>query len=85
MEIDSHPYTSTADGVNATIGEGMFAVELLQQSPLVSNISFTVQSSINGYTIVCEDSITMNNKNLTINIIGMIVDNSICNKTELNL
>ncbi len=33
----------------------------VMMSPLVSNISFTAQSSINGYTIVCQDAITTNN------------------------
>ncbi len=36
---------------------GVFTVEQLQQLPLVSTISFTVQSSINGYTIQCEDNV----------------------------
>ena len=45
------------------IPERLSAVSL---SPLVSNISFTVQSSINGYTIVCEDSVSLNNINVTI-------------------
>ena len=71
MEIDSQAYTSNADGANATIG-GVFTVEQLQQSPIMSNISFTVQSSINGYTIVCEEG-NLNNENLTINIIGMSI------------
>ncbi len=71
MEIDSQPYTSATIANDATIGGGVFTVEQLQQSPIISTISFTVQSSINGYTIVCEDSITMTNENVTINIIGM--------------
>ena len=67
-------YTSNADGTSSTIGE-LFTVEQLQpSSPVVSNISFTVQSSINGYTIVCEDSTnTTNNENFTINIPGIIM------------
>ena len=65
------PYTSSGNGASNTIG-GVFAVEQLEGSPLVSNISFTVQSSINGYTIVCEDSTnTMNNESFTINVSGM--------------
>ena len=66
-------YTSNSIGASVTIG-GVFTVEQLQpSSPIVSNISFTVQSSINGYTIVCEDSATMNNENLTINVPGMML------------
>ncbi len=64
-------YTTFGIGPTGTIGGGVFAVEQLQQSPIISNISFTVQSSINGYTILCEDAITTNNENLTINIIGI--------------
>ena len=32
-----------------------FSTDLSSMIPLISNISFTVQSSINGYTIQCED------------------------------
>ncbi len=64
-------YSTVGIGPTVTIGEGVFTVEQLQQSPVISNISFTVQSSINGYTILCEDAITTNNENLTINIIGI--------------
>ena len=63
-------YTSSGGGAPVTIG-GEFTVEQLQSLPIVSNISFTVQSSINGYTIVCEDSAAMNNENFIINIPGM--------------
>ena len=66
-------YSSNGIGASITIG-GVFAVEQLQPaSPVVSNISFTVQSSFNGYTIVCQDSATMNNESLTINVSGMIL------------
>ena len=68
-------YSNGGIGSNNTIGLGLFTVEQLQQSPIISNISFTVQSSINGYTIQCEDGITINNEKLTINIAGMIADN----------
>ena len=64
-------YSSNGIGASNTIG-GVFTVEQLQPaSPIVSNISFTVQSSINGYTIVCEDSLNMNDS-FTINVLGMI-------------
>ena len=71
-------YASIGISNTSTIG-GEFTVEQLQPaSPIVSNISFIVQSSINGYTIVCEDSInTLNNENLTINIPGIIMYNFI--------
>ncbi len=51
----------------------MFTAEQLQQSPVISNISFTVQSSINGYTIQCGDFNTMTTEDLTINITGIEV------------
>ncbi len=69
MEIVSESYTSATTGNNVTIG--VFTVEQLQLSPIISNISFTVPSSINGYTILCEDG-SLNNENLTINITGMV-------------
>ena len=71
-------YTSSGIGASNTIG-GEFTVEQLQpSSPVVSNISFTVQSSINGYTIECEDSTNaLNNESFTINIPGIIMYNFI--------
>ena len=62
-------YISSTTQTPKTIG-GLFAVEQLSQTPVVSNISFTVQSSIDRYTVVCEDSITMNNETILINIAG---------------
>ena len=61
-------YTSNG-GIGALVTIGEFTVEQLQPvSPVVSNISFTVQSSINGYTIECEDSTNaLNNESDTIN------------------
>ncbi len=64
-------YNSGGIGLTGTIGGGVFTVVQLQQSPVISNISFTVQSNINRYTILCEDFITMTNENLTINIASM--------------
>ncbi len=75
-------YTTAGIGLTTTIGGGMFTVEQIQQSPIISNISFTVQSSINEYTIQCGDFITMTTEDLTINIIGTVYDSYICNKTE---
>ena len=47
-----------------------FFTDLSSTSPsLISNISFTVQSSINGYTIHCEDG-HGNMENCTIDIAG---------------
>ena len=47
---------------------GVFTPERLSplpESPLVSNMSFIAQSSINGFTIVC-DGTASGNKNVTI-------------------
>ena len=45
-----------------------FFTDYTSKSPsLISNISFTVQSSINGYTIHCEDE-DMNMENCTVNV-----------------
>ena len=47
-----------------------FFTDLSSTSPsIISNISFTVQSSINGYTIQCGD-LGGNSENCTINIEG---------------
>ncbi len=45
-----------------------FSTDLSSKSPLTSNISFTVQSNIDGYTVVCEDGNV--NENCTISIEG---------------
>ncbi len=52
---------------------GVFAVEQLSKSPLISIISFTVQSNIDGYIIQCDE---YNRNSYTyeayiINVIGM--------------
>ncbi len=46
-----------------------FSTDLSSMIPLISNISFTVQSSINGYTILCED-FGGDSESCTINIEG---------------
>ena len=47
----------------------LFFTDYTSKSPsLISNISFTVQSSINGYTVYCEDG-DGNMENCTINVI----------------
>ena len=62
-------YTSTSIQNPSIIGR-LFTVEHLSQTPLVSSVSLTVQSSIDRYTVVCEDSITLNNETVLINIAG---------------
>ena len=60
-------YAFSSNGVPSSI-EGVFIPERLSAisvSPILSNISFTVQSSINGYTILCTDG-SLNNENVTI-------------------
>ena len=53
----------------STIG-GLFTVQQLSQTPLVSNISFTAVSSIDRYTIVCVDTVAVINEIVLINIPG---------------
>ena len=64
-------YISANTQATNTIG-GLFTVQQLSMTPLVSNISFTVQSSIDKYTVVCEDTNTLNNDTILINIAGKI-------------
>ena len=47
-------YTSNSLGLTGTLGNE-FLIEQIQASPIVSNISFTMKSSIDGYSINCED------------------------------
>ena len=65
-------YTTVADLVTtpAPFPNSLpFFTDYISKSPsLISNISFTVQSSINGYTIHCEDG-DGNMENCTINVI----------------
>ena len=75
-ELGNTPYTSLGITSPVTLA-GDFSVEQLSTNPLVSNISFTVQSSINGYTILCEDIGGGDNENCTINIAGTIITTSI--------
>ena len=47
-----------------------FSTDLSSISPsIISNISFTVQSSINGYTVLCDDA-GGDSENCTINVAG---------------
>ncbi len=60
-EIGTTGYTSIGiDTDPRPIGGGEFTVVQLQQSPLVSTISFSAQSNINGYTITCSDGVNSN-------------------------
>ncbi len=61
-------YILNSNTVPSTIGDVFIPERLsaVMMSPIVSNISFTAQSSINGYTILCEDGINLNNINVTI-------------------
>ena len=68
-DLGSNTYTSL--GITNPTTLAGFSVEQLSTNPLVSNISFIVQSSINGYTIVCEEG--GDNENCTINIAGTII------------
>ena len=71
-ELGNVIYTSSNDiGFPAIIIGGVFFVQLrnVQFDIIISTISFTVQSSINEYTIVCEDPFFT--EYLTINISGM--------------
>ncbi len=49
---------------------GLFTVKQLSETPLVSNVSFTVHSSIDRYTVVCGDANTMSNETILIDIAG---------------
>ena len=75
-ELGNTPYTSISIADPNTLTGG-FSVQQLSTDPLVSNISFIVQSSINGYTILCEDIGGGDNENCTINIAGTIISTSI--------
>ena len=69
--LGTEAYTTNSDletykSINAV---PQFFTDLSSTSPsLISNISFIVQSSINGYTIHCEDG-DGNMENCTINVI----------------
>ena len=73
-ELDTQPYIS-GDTVNILAdidGAPDFSTILISNTnPLISNISFTVQSSIEDYTIECETP-GVNTTECVINIAGMI-------------
>ena len=68
-DLGSTTYTSLGITSPNTLA-GDFSVQQLSTNPLVSTISFTVQSSINGYTILCEEG-GGDNETCTINITSM--------------
>ena len=73
MSLGTQSYISISDpGTFYPItGAAVFSTDLSSTSPsIISNISFTVQSSINGYTIQCEDG--NGNENCTISIQGTL-------------
>ena len=70
--LATEAYTTGSDLVTtpAPFPNIPFFTDFISKSPtLISNISFTVQSSINGYTIHCEDG-DGNMENCTVNIAG---------------
>ncbi len=72
--LGTEAYTTVADLVTtpAPFPNSLpFFTDYTSKSPsLISNISFTVQSSINGYTIHCEDKVEDGNmENCTISAI----------------
>ena len=71
--LDTETY-SDADNLvsfNPLTNAPVFSTDLSSTSPsIISNISFTVQSNINGYTIQCED-FGGDSENCTINIEGV--------------
>ncbi len=70
--LDTRTYADGDDlSVSSTFDNAPdFSTDLSSTSPsIISNISFTVQSSINGYTILCEDA-GGDSENCTINVAG---------------
>ena len=53
-----------------TVTSGAFTIKQLSQSPIISNISFTVQSNLDQYVISCEDQ-QEGLETFIINILGM--------------
>ena len=68
----SYTTSSNLSPFSNIIGVEQFSTDLSSTSPsLISNISFTVQSSINGYTIQCEDAGGVDTKTCTVDIAGI--------------
>ena len=78
--LGTNGYTTVADLVTTSApfpNSLPFFTDFTSKSPsLISNISFTVQSSINGYTIHCADG-DGNMENCTIDIPGELVVNRV--------
>ena len=70
VQIAKTLYSSDEVGPAVQLDSDRFTFEQLSVTPLVSNISFTATSRIDGYTIVWEDANTMNNITILINIPG---------------
>ncbi len=70
--LGTQSYANSSDLVTTPVpflNSFPFFIDFTSKSPsLISSISFTVQSSINGYTIHCEDG-DGNMENFTIEII----------------
>ena len=74
VSLGTHSYTTSSDlsSFVTFAGAEQFSTDLSSTSPnLISNISFTVQSSINGYTIHCEDAGAVDTKSCTVDIAGV--------------
>ena len=65
-QIGSTKFVSSINQFPSSIG-GLFTARQSLAS-IAGTISFTVQSSIDGYTIICEDGLTMESENFTINL-----------------
>ena len=71
MQLDGDVTYTMAPSNQASVTIGKFSFERLSPSPLVSNVSFTAQPNINGYTIICEDAL-LANENVTIRVAGKL-------------
>ena len=63
-------YSSDEFGSTVKLDSDRFTFERLSETPIVSNVSFTVQSSIDGYTIRCIDTAASESIDITIDIAG---------------
>ncbi len=69
-QIATITYASDQVGASLPLGSHFTVEQLSPASPIVSNVSFTVQSSIDGYTIRCIDTATTESIDITIDIAG---------------
>ena len=73
VSLGTYSHTTSSNLVSFTTiaGAEQFSTDLSSTSPnLTSTISFTVQSSINGYTIHCVDAGGVDTKSCTVDIAG---------------